>query len=191
MLLMKWSYNWLANLTNFLSRSSAKVDFDQLFLLSLVRSRWIPNCRIEKYNEDNIPAAIINEMAKIVHKYRRRTGDGDGGDIIQTIQHLSDCTGESMEYVVIRHDQLLENDEGTSDEHARTTYASSNPARRDGTCCDTAVQACNQSEQVRYHNRKVVKRRSRRPTTSMLSEHVWREMRKQLSGHEQHDGVTW
>ena len=158
----------------------------------VVRSRWIPNCRVEKYTEDNIPATTINEMAEIVHEYRRRTCDGDEGDMTQTIQllHLSDCTGDSMEYIVIRHAQLLGKDEGTSDEHARTAYTSSNPVPRDGTCCDTAVQACDQNEQVRCHNRKVVKRRSRRPTTSMLSEHVWREMRKQLSGHGQHDGVT-
>ena len=36
----------------------------------------------------------------------------------------------------------------------------------------------------------VRKRRSRRPTTSALSDKVWREMRKQITGRAQDDGVT-
>ena len=36
----------------------------------------------------------------------------------------------------------------------------------------------------------VRKRRSRRPSTSVLSDKVWREMRKQITGRAQDDGVT-
>ena len=36
----------------------------------------------------------------------------------------------------------------------------------------------------------VSKRRSRRPTTSTLSDKVWRERRKQITGRAQDDGVT-
>ena len=37
---------------------------------------------------------------------------------------------------------------------------------------------------------KVRKRQSRRPTTSALSDKVWREMRKQITGRAQDDRVT-
>ena len=101
-----------------------------------------------------------------------------------------------MIYVIIRHGEIRHDGGGTSAGHGQQHDATgAQPSQRrwargvnvmDKYC----THANTQSTQVIPSANKVVKRRARRPTTSVLSDKVWREMRKQIGGRAQHDGVT-
>ena len=103
-----------------------------------------------------------------------------------------------MEYVIVRHGQMTGGEGDMSGEHVQRERgcASNASGRRGETRYDGVVQACMQNVRIGSQTNSeanevgVRKRRSRRPTTSALSDKVWREMRRQIAGRAQDDGVT-
>ena len=133
-------------------------------------------------------------MAAVMHVYKR------GGDSAQTCEEiqeirseLSDCTDGKMVYVVVRHDKKAQRGTGTQAGGGSESKTMSD-GRQGGSGASYAQGVmgnvdCTQTSSVPSGAR-VSKRRSRRPTTSTLSDKVWREMRKQVTGRGQDDGVT-
>ena len=141
----------------------------------VVRSNWIPNCKVERYDDSTLPDGVLHEMAQLVRRHRRGSGEGDDGNIEQIAQHLTDCTGDAMAYVVVWHGVESSSTGDTSGVASHVSGDASEVRRKDGRCTRPV---------------KVRQRRMRQPATSMLSEKVWREMRKCIAGRDQHDGVT-
>ena len=98
-----------------------------------------------------------------------------------------------MVYVAVRHDKKAQRDASAqagrgSDTRAvfdGQSRASGAPEKREVMSNVDCTIAQSMPSEVR-----VSRRRSRRPTTSTLSDKVWREMRKQIVGRAQDDGVT-
>ena len=93
-----------------------------------------------------------------------------------------------MVYVVAWHDvRKLETDEKTDDVTSRVC-GSGGEGRM--SVIQGAAHGMGRADAQCTQVMGVRKRRVRQPTTSMLSEKVWREMRKHIAGRDQHDGVT-
>ena len=101
---------------------------------------------------------------------------------------LFDCTGDTITYVVVWHNEgSLETDEMSDDVTSRMCGEGGEGRT---SVITSAVHGMRRADTQCTQTMGVRKRRARQPTTSMLSEKVWREMRKHIAGRDQHDGVT-
>ena len=155
------------------------------------RSEWAPTCRIERYKNSEVPRAVLDEIANTVYTHKNGGSSAQECEAMREIkENISDCTRGDMIYIVIRHDKKIQNN-GCERESARNgsqrggrSNGSGVTAQPNSTECDNSTRMNNVS------GTRVRKRHLRRPTTSALSDKVWREMRKQVTGRAQDDGVT-
>ena len=151
----------------------------------VVRSGWEPQCKVERYENNGVPGQILDEIANVVHMHKYGERSAQNCDNMREIRNnVSDCTRGDMMYIVIRHDKKTQNNE-LQTVRGRLDNDGSAAAMHDGTRNAASTQAHNTPSSMRMR-----KRQSRRPTTSALSDKVWREMRKQITGRAQDDGVT-
>ena len=116
-----------------------------------------------------------------------------GRIVHQKCNELNDCTDGMMVYIVIRHDKKAQRDMSAQERDGSNSCVIS-----DGRSGDSGASGMRDAPSSVDHTQMnsvasevgVRKRRSRRPTTSTLSDKVWREMRKQITGRAQDDGVT-
>jgi len=153
----------------------------------VVRSAWEPTCRIERYKNSEVPGAVLDEMAHNVymHKYGE-DGARECDEMREIRENIKDCTRGDMIYVVIRHNKRTQDDRcERKDEGDALSGGSGATAMPVGTRCGGGTQTSSMSSGTRVRRRQL-----RRPTTSALSDKVWREMRKHITGRAQDDGVT-
>ena len=149
---------------------------------------------IERYDGKGTPGNVLDELAAVLQIHKYGSNSKHKSEEARKIRNeISDCTDGMMVYVVMRHDKKAQRDMSAQERDGSNSCVIS-----DGQNGDTGaieMRDINSSVNHTHVNHMpsevgIRKRRSRRPTTSTLSDKVWREMRKQITGRAQDDGVT-